>query len=215
MKKGVYGLFKLLNISYKLKMKIGIEKLDKIINIESPRLVLIGGRPGMMKSTFGLNIVNNISRQNISIGIFNLETSKEEISKKLDNVNNLFINDKPAMSINDICNEIKRLKENNNIKFVLIDYLQLISNDGKDILKELSDLSKDLNITICVISQLTREPEERQNHRPVLSDFGKNTNIEYADIVILLYVDDKNTTDEENLEIIVAKNDNGTNYTIE
>ena len=196
-------------------MKTEIEKLDKIINIESPRLVLIGGRPCMMKSSFGLNRVNNISKQNTCIGLFNLETSKEQILKRINNSNNIFINDTPAMSVNDICNEIKRLKENNNIKFVLIDYLQLISNDGKDILKELSDLSKDLNITICVISQLTREPEERQNHRPVLSDFGKNTNIEYADIVILLYVDDKNTTDEENLEIIVAKNDNGTNYTIE
>lgn len=191
-------------------MKTEIEKLDKIINIESPKLVLVGGRPGMMKSSFGLNIVNNISKQNICIGLFNLETSKEQMLKRINNSNNIFINDTPAMSVNDICNEIKRLKENNNIKFVLIDYLQLISNDGKDILKELSDLSKDLNITICVISQLTRETEKRENHRPMLKDFGKNTSIEYSDRVILLYVNEK-----ENLEIIIAKNDNGINGTIE
>ena len=189
-------------------MKIGIEKLDKIVNIESPKLILVGGRPGMMKSTFGLNIVNNISRQNISIGIFNLETSKEEISKKLDNVNNLFINDKPAISISYICNEIRNLNKNNNVKFVLIDYLQLVSNDNKDVLEELKKISKELNITILVISQLTREIEERKDHKPTLNNFGKNTNVHYVDIVMLLY------KESENLEIIVAKNDNGINGTI-
>ena len=117
------------------------------------------------------------------------------------------------------------MKNRENIQFIVIDYLQLISCEKKDclsrniqlkeIMRKLKALSKDLNIPILLLSQLSRLPEKRKNHRPILSDFTANKVAidTYADIVLFLYRDAYYSNDKSNIaEIIIAKNPSGLDY---
>jgi replicative DNA helicase len=65
-------------------MKTGYKKLDELININKPKLVLLGSRPSMGKTTLALNIATNIAlRENMPVAIFNLELSKEQMINRI------------------------------------------------------------------------------------------------------------------------------------
>lgn len=131
----------------------------------------------------------------------------------------IYINDTPGISIFKIGEILRKIKIKNNIKFVVINYLQLISYDREKNLNrgqeisiislELKKLAKELDITILVTSQLSRRLESRKNHRPVLEDFSNSRSIiRDADVVMLLY------KDKDILEVNVAKNRYGECKTI-
>lgn len=203
-------------------MQTGFKDLDKIIDINGEKLIILGSRPAMGKSTLALNILSNIAiKQNEPVLYFNLESSREIIANRLLKTSRIFIVDKAGISINEICKEARRMKFEQDIKFIVIDYLQLISYveknclsrdlQIKEILKKLKILSKELNLPILVLSQLSRKPEQRENHRPIITDFSESkvgiTN--YVDIVLLLYRDEYYNSDtcKNNIaEIIIAKN---------
>jgi replicative DNA helicase len=143
-----------------------------------------------------------------------------QVSSSLAN-SNLFLYDK-IYTIQGIRSQCKRLKIQNDLKIVFIDYLQLVSttskteNRNQDISKisrELKLLAKELDITVVALSQLSRAPEGRLNHRPVLSDLRDSGSIEQdADAVLFLYRDEyynKDTEDKDLMECIVSKNRNG------
>lgn len=132
----------------------------------------------------------------------------------------IFIDDKAYISIDEICIEARKMKLEQNIQFIVIDYLQLIKYEGdkclsrdlqiKEILKKLKILSKELNIPVLVLSQLSRKTEEREEHRPILTDFSNSMSSICAcsDIVLLLYRDEYYNADTKlkNIaEIIIAK----------
>ena len=192
--------------------------------------IILASRPAMGKSAFALNIAVNVAVDGkIPVAIFSLEMLKEQCiermiaQKSAVNINDgltnqvklaikeladapIYIDDTPAISIDEIKAKCKKLKNEKNIGLIIIDYLQLIK-DGKDknICKELKNLSEELNVPILVTSQLSRRPEERfkkgENPRPILSD-----------VIILLYREDYYNTDSENkdiAELIIAKNELG------
>ena len=94
----------------------------------------------------------------------------------------LYIDDTPALSIFELRAKARRLKENQKIELIIIDYLQLMSGgpDGKgnreqeisQISRGLKSLSKELEIPIIALSQLSRQVENRPggSKRPQLSD---------------------------------------------
>lgn len=112
---------------------------------------------------------------------------------------------------------------------VMIDYLQLIKGSGtyegnrqqeiSEISRSLKNMTNDLNVTIIALSQLSRGVEQRQDKRPMLSDIRESGSIEQdADIVAFLYRDDyydKETESKNIIEIIIAKNREGSTGTIE
>lgn len=63
----------------------GIATLDKtIVGFYPADLIVVGGRPGMGKSTFMLNVAHHIAcSKKHKVAIFSLEMSKEEIQKYL------------------------------------------------------------------------------------------------------------------------------------
>lgn len=63
----------------------GFRDLDSMTNgLQPSDLIVIGARPSMGKTSFALNIAQNISiRQNIPVAIFSLEYSKEYIIQKI------------------------------------------------------------------------------------------------------------------------------------
>ena len=138
----------------------------------------------------------------------------------------LFIDDSPNMSLMEIRAKCRRLKQTNDLKLVVIDYLQLMtsaedkSGRGENRQQVVSDISrmmkimaKKLNVPVICLSQLSRANEKRDDKRPMLSDLRESGAIEQdADIVMFLYRDDYYNEDSEKhniAECIVAKNRHG------
>lgn len=131
-----------------------------------------------------------------------------------------------TMSLNKIIAECKRLKIQNGLDVVIIDYLQLIQGLNKenrnqeisDISRKLKLLAKELNITVIALSQLSRNVESRPNKRPTLSDLRESGSIEQdADVVMFLYRDEyynPETEDKGMLETIIAKQRDGETGTV-
>ena len=135
----------------------------------------------------------------------------------------MVIDDQPGLKITDLRARARRMKETYGIRFLVIDYLQLITGSGSrsqenrqneisEISRLLKNLARELNIPILCLSQLSRKVEERPGHRPMMSDLRESGSIEQdADIVFFLlrreYYD---PMDKPGMaELIVAKNRHG------
>jgi replicative DNA helicase len=139
----------------------------------------------------------------------------------------LFIDDSPNMSLMEIRAKCRRLKQRNNLKLVVIDYLQLMSSGKRvesrqqevsEFSRALKLLAKELEVPVIAISQLNRGPEQRTDKRPQMSDLRESGSIEQdADMVILLHRDEayeKESARAGEADLIVAKHRNGPTDTI-
>lgn len=135
----------------------------------------------------------------------------------------IFISDVAPCTIDDICKKSRDIKLKENIELIIIDYLQLVQFDKKEllsrddeiteILRRLGVLAKELNVPIVVTSQLSKKSESRENKRPLISDFVKSEYgiLTHSNKILFLYRDsyyEKNS--KSNItEVIVAKNNEG------
>ena len=139
----------------------------------------------------------------------------------------LFIDDSPNMSLMEIRSKCRRLKQRNNLKLVIIDYLQLMTSGKRvesrqqevaEFSRALKVLAKELEVPVIAISQLNRGPEQRTDKRPQMSDLRESGSIEQdADMVILLHREDAYAKESERsgeADLIVAKHRNGPTDTI-
>lgn len=226
-------------------------------------LVVIGARPAMGKTQLLVNLCLNISVSNpvlyftfdlseflltsrfisslSGIAISNIlqhELTDEQIAK-LATIETKF--DKHKILVNDSCySSIAALKahcqkqiQENGIKVIVVDYLQLMSSNKYrnnreleigSIVRELKNLANDCNVCVIVSSQLSRAVEARGGSKiPQLSDLRESGAIEQdADKVIFIYraeyygiTSDEDGNNTEGLtELIVAKNRNGSLGTV-
>lgn len=237
----------------------GFYNLDEVIGGFSPsEFVVIGGRPGMGKTQFLVNLALNLSKQH-GVLYFSFDLSKEVITNRFiscltkipssslmkqnlttsmkieleiaaDSIENyqLFINDSCHNSIEVFKAMCKKHIEEDHVKFVFVDYLQLMSSrrlsrnremELGQISRELKMLANDFNICVVASSQLSRSVETRGGDKtPILSDLRESGAIEQdADKVLFIYRPEyyglhQNEDGESNagkVEIIVAKNRNG------
>ncbi|MFW5415368.1 replicative DNA helicase [Nocardiopsis sp. CNT-189] len=134
----------------------------------------------------------------------------------------LFIDDSPNMSMMEIRAKCRRLKQQHDLKLVIVDYLQLMSSSGRvesrqqevsEFSRSLKLLAKELEVPVIALSQLNRGPEQRTDKKPQVSDLRESGSIEQdADMVLLLYredVHDKESPRAGEADIIVAKHRNG------
>ena len=136
----------------------------------------------------------------------------------------LIIDDTPGISISELRSKCRKYKLEQDLKLIIIDYLQLMSGSGgrasdsrqqeiSDISRSLKGLARELNVPVIALSQLSRAVEQRPDHRPMLSDLRESGAIEQdADVVMFIYRDDyynKDTEDKGIAEIIIAKQRNG------
>ncbi|MET8864547.1 replicative DNA helicase [Nonomuraea sp. NPDC004580] len=139
----------------------------------------------------------------------------------------LFIDDSPNMSMMEIRAKCRRLKQRNDLRFVVIDYLQLMSspkkvesrqNEVSEISRAIKLLAKELEVPVIAISQLNRGPEQRTDKRPQVSDLRESGSIEQdADMVILLHREDAYEPESPRAgeaDLIVAKHRNGPTATV-
>jgi len=136
----------------------------------------------------------------------------------------IFIDETPALTVMEMKAKARRLKMEQNLDLLFVDYLQLMrpglrqenrTQEISFISRSLKELSKELQIPVVGISQLSRAPEKgRREPIPQLSDLRESGAIEQdADVVIFIYRPEFYRPHEENLrglaEINVAKQRNG------
>lgn len=141
---------------------------------------------------------------------------------------NIFLDDTAGISLTEMKAKCRRLKMEQGLDLIVIDYLQLMQGDGRQenrqqeissISRGLKALAKEVDCPVVALSQLSRAPELRADHRPILSDLRESGAIEQdADIVLFLYRDDyyHEDSDKQNIgEVIIAKHRNGPTGTVD
>lgn len=147
---------------------------------------------------------------------------------------NIFLCDDSHITLGVLVSNIRRQVTTNNLKVVIIDYLQLINfplDEEKRhsavyqyqkigiISRTLKLLALELNICIVALAQLNRKIEERitKDKSPLLSDLRESGSLEQdSDIVMFLYEEEKEEGSQQKSTLLkIGKNRNGPTGTIE
>ncbi len=131
----------------------------------------------------------------------------------------IHINDNASVNIFDIKSQCRKVKMEEGLGIIVIDYLQLMQGSNKSISREqqiseisrgLKNLAKELGCPVLALSQLNRAVESRPDKRPLISDLRESGSIEQdADIVMMIYRDEMynpESKDKGIAEVIIAKN---------
>lgn len=235
----------------------GFTKLDRVTaGFKKKELTIIAARPSMGKTAIAIQIAQNAASIDYPVAIFSCEMSEDEIGrrilsgvsgytnmellngkcdidtlcKKSTNVAGakIYIDDKSSISITEVRAKVRRMIIENNIKLVIVDYLQLMKGDGEsreqvvsDISRGLKSIAKDMDIPVIALAQLNREVEKRPDRKPMLSDLRESGSIEMdSDVVMFIHRPEKygfttyeiggSEVDSKNLMLmLIAKNRNG------
>lgn len=219
-------------------------------------LILVAARPGAGKSAFMLSIARHASRQlptaifSLEMSAGQLADRLISADNMIENdkirsgilsseewarigsdpgklaMAKLFIDDTPSLSIHELRSKCLRLKQERDLKMIVIDYLQLMRGESggnreqeiASISRALKNLAKELDIPVIALSQLSRAVEQRADKRPMLSDLRESGSLEQdPDVVIFLYrpeyykimVDEHGNSTAGICEVDVAKHRNG------
>ncbi|MFG0333178.1 MAG: replicative DNA helicase [Maioricimonas sp. JB049] len=133
----------------------------------------------------------------------------------------LFIDDTAGRTMSQIAAVGRRLKRSSGLNLIIIDYLQLIESDDKNMPREqqiatitrrLKFLAKELSAPVIALAQLNRGVEQREDKRPRLSDLRESGAIEQdADIVMFLHRPEAYDPEDRpgEADLIIAKNRSG------
>ncbi|HXH61683.1 MAG TPA: replicative DNA helicase [Fimbriimonadaceae bacterium] len=110
----------------------------------------------------------------------------------------IYIDDSSDINTLDMRGKCRRLKSDQGLALVVVDYLQLMRGNSRrpenrnqeigEIARGLKALSKELDVPVVALSQLNRGVESRENKRPMLADIRESGSIEAeADTVMFIY----------------------------
>ena len=135
----------------------------------------------------------------------------------------IFIDDQPGNNILKMRAVARRLKREQGLGLLVVDYLQLMmptntrASDNlvqqvTEISRSLKNLARELDVPVLALSQLSRAVEQRRG-KPRLSDLRDSGSIEQdADVVMFIHRDDKMNENSERpniAEILIEKHRNG------
>ncbi len=236
----------------------GLRDLDNHLSgLKKSELVLIAARPSMGKTALGVNMAVAAALKDSVVAIFSLEMGKVQLTQRimaqlglvdLGNIITgqiedwagitravnimekipLYLDDTPSISLTELRAKCRRLKAEEGLDLVVVDYLQLMTVQGRsenrqqeisEISRGLKSLAMELNCPVLALAQLSRAPELRVNKTPILSDLRESGAIEQdADVVMMLYRDDYYNEESERpnvTDVIITKNRNGPTGSVE
>jgi replicative DNA helicase len=159
--------------------------------------------------------------------------SQEEYGRFLDIADKLarapmYIDDTPSRTVAEIAAVARRLKRQQDLKLLVIDYIGLITPENAEdprqeqvakIARRLKGLARELHVPILCLAQLNRQADTgRRDERPRLSQLRESGAIEQdADVVMFIYRKEMEMSQEQaaekdlahRAELIVAKQRNG------
>jgi len=152
------------------------------------------------------------------------EASQELKSQKI------YIDDTPGIKINEMLAKARKLKNEQGLYLIIIDYIQLIQSQGhaesrqqevSEISRKLKAMARELDVPVIALSQLSRKIEDRTDKTPQLSDLRESGSLEQdADLVMFIHRDvdydkDSDAPERQDVKIIIAKHRNGPVYTFD
>jgi replicative DNA helicase len=202
---------------------------DLTLGFQKSELIILAGRPSHGKTALALNVARNAAMKGYKIAFFSLEMTKMEIITRLISLESrvdgqklksgrtsneewsrvvnsleklkvkLYIDDTSEMNVLELRAKARRLKHENDIDMVMVDYLQLLKGEGSyerrdlevaHVSRSLKALAKELNIPVVAAAQLNRGIEQKREKKPQLSDLRESGAIEQdADVVIFIHRD--------------------------
>ncbi len=188
------------------------------VSLEMSRLELVEG----MLCSYG-----KINGHKLRNGMLSAAERRKlpEVSSEMSEAK-LFIDDSPSRSMTEIAASARRLKRREDLRLVVIDYLQLIEPDNsKDprqeqvarIARRLKGLARELKLPVLCLAQLNRQAEASKDNRPRLSHLRESGAIEQdADVVLFVHRDEYYMNNDEDrqrvagqADLIIAKQRNG------
>ena len=127
----------------------------------------------------------------------------------------IFIDDTPGITISEMRTKARRLQIEHGLKFLIVDYLQLIKGrnlenrvqEVSEISQNLKNLARELKIPVLALSQLNRSVEARGSRKPQLADLRESGAIEQdADVVMFIYREDLEKMEQVTLDIQKHRN---------
>lgn len=178
-----------------------------------------------------ISMDSRVQAQSIRTGQLNDNdwTAITDSARKLSG-STLFIDDTPSISVSELRSKCRKLKLEQGLGLIIIDYLQLMTaTTGKasesrqqeisEISRSLKAIAREVNCPVLALSQLSRAVEGRPDKRPMLSDLRESGAIEQdADVVMFIYRDEYYNHDSEKkgiAEVIIGKQRNGPTGTVE
>ncbi len=177
-----------------------------------------------------ISMNSKVDSQNMRVGnLADEDWGKITESTILLGESSLMIDDTPGITVAELRSKCRKMKIENDLGLVIIDYLQLMSGSGgrrnesrqqeiSDISRSLKALAREIDCPVIALSQLSRAVEGREDKRPMLSDLRESGAIEQdADVVMFIYRDEyyhKDSEDKGIAEIIIGKQRNGPTCTV-
>jgi replicative DNA helicase len=196
------------NVGLKDQKVVAIFSLE--MSKESLLKRMLASQSSVSSRKLAAGFVTHVDRLRLQTGLEQLMGSK------------LFIDDTPGIGLAEMRAKARRLKQQEGLDLILVDYLQLMTAKGENRTQEVSGISrglkalaKELKVPVVALSQLSRRSEQRTgDRRPLLSDLRESGSIEQdADVVAFIhreeYYDRDNAEVKGMAEIIVAKQRNG------
>lgn len=129
------------------------------------------------------------------------------------------VDDSAGLSVAQIALRVRRAKQKLKTKLVVVDYVQLLAEKGRDLREKLVEamtglvtLAREEDVALIAVSQVNRD-NEKENRRPRLGDLKESGSIEEtADAVLLVHrrdADANKKDDKGEAGVVVAKNKNG------
>ena len=129
--------------------------------------------------------LGKLSDEQVSIIKLKLNTLRQK---------NLYIDECSSTNLSYLANQIRMYKLMFDVDVVIVDYLQLVSNNKKnmnveaqaaDVSRTLKNLARELDINVIALSQLSRD---RNSHEPTLSRLRNSGQLEEScDQALLIY----------------------------
>lgn len=212
-------------------MATGIHDLDDSLGgMHGGDLIVVAGRPAMGKTAYALNVLlgagvssglvsgeqgraqigMRLMGINGAISLHNMRRGQlcdAEWARINDAANaisdrQIWLFDKPGPSIQDIQRQARRWKYENNIRLLMVDYIQKITGgEGRDmrlqvgdVVTQLKNIARELDIAVVALAQVNREVEKRpmgedgMGRVPYMGDIAESGHIEReADQIYTLY----------------------------
>ena len=182
-----------------------------------------------------LSMVSEVNSARLRTGVANNQNLWDRLLEAGGKIHDwkLYLDDSPEPTVTEIRAKCRRLRHDEGLDLVIVDYLQLMPSAAgssarnpenrqqeiAEVSRSLKGLARELEIPVIGISQLNRAVELRKDKRPLLSDLRESGAIEQdADIVLFLYrpgyyetrkAREADQEPDNRAEVIIAKNRSG------
>jgi replicative DNA helicase len=132
----------------------------------------------------------------------------------------LAIRDAPGCTLHSLVGSIRRLQARQPVHLVIVDYLQLMTGDGRSRVEQVGSVARglklaamELDVPILALSQFSREHQKAGGKTPELHDLKESSEIEQAaNLVIFLHGEtryEQVASEYLDIDCIVAKQRDG------